>query len=109
MSNTPKFSRDSIEKAQEINQKIRQWWNNRDNSELSAEEISQLIQELSSPQAVWYLLPEETPYNSMEAWCEGELGCQADFFLETVESVAGETAVNSLQDRRLSAIFRPFS
>ncbi len=109
MDDQQNVSRNETQTAQEINQKICQWWQNREKSELSRQEITELIQNLSNPLAVWYCLPEQAPYNSMEAWCEGELGCEASFFLDTVQSLVGEEALSDLRDRRLSAIFRPFS
>jgi len=107
MNNNPNLSRKRIKKAQEINQRICQWWKHREANTVSEEDLNQLIQELSSPPAVWYCLPPEVPYNSMESWCEAELGCEANDFIETVQSIVGEEAVSSLRDRRLSAIFRP--
>lgn len=102
-------SENSAKKAREITNQVSQWWNHRDESPFSEDELTQLIQALSSPTAVWYHLPEDQPYNSLEAWCEAELGCEANFFLDEVEAVVGEEAIRSLRDRRLSAIFRPLS
>ena len=95
------------EQAQNISNQVRDWWHNQTNSNLSEAEISQLIQELSGPPAVWYSIPKEHPYNSMEAWCEGELNCDPDTFLGQLQSFIGEEAISQLRDRRLSAIFRP--
>ncbi|AFZ42722.1 hypothetical protein PCC7418_0493 [Halothece sp. PCC 7418] len=109
MNNEPIFPENSPEKAQAISDKIALWWRDPENSELTQEDLTQLIQQLSGPPAVWSYLPEDEPYDSMEAWCEGELDCEPDSFLDKVASLVGEEAVSPLRDRRLSAIFRPLS
>lgn len=110
MTNEPSPPELSPQKAQAISDKIALWWRDPENSQLTQEEITELIQQLSGPPAVWYFIPEnDAPYNAMEAWCEGELECDADSFLAVVQSHVGEEVIRPLRDRRLSAIFRPLS
>ncbi|MDR9404693.1 MAG: hypothetical protein RI580_14780 [Halothece sp. Uz-M2-17] len=109
MTNEQIFPEDSAATAQAISDKIAEWWRDPVQSELTTEDITQLIQQLSGPPAVWSYIPEDEPYDSMEAWCEGELNCDPDSFLEKVGSIVGEEVISSLRDRRLSAIFRPLS
>jgi len=108
MTHEPSPSELSPKKAQEISDQIAVWWRDPKNSQLTREELINLIQQLSGPPAVWYYIPEnDAPYNSMETWCEAELDCDADSFLEMLQSYVGEEMITSLRDRRLSAIFRP--
>ena len=110
MTQEPSPSELSPQKAQAISDQIAVWWRDPKNSQLTREEMTELIQQLSGPPAVWYYIPEnDAPYNSMETWCEAELDCDADSFLKGVQSYVGEDVMTRLRDRRLSAIFRPLT
>lgn len=110
MNNEPIGPEESTKKAQAISDQLVLWWRDPKASQLTKDEMTQLIQHLAGPPAIWYSLPDpEDPYNTMEAWCKGELDCDADTFLDAIASSVGQEAISPLLDRRLSAIFRPLS